>query len=133
MSSGLAVRLPLMVDSVFGPYNLITDFGDLASQNLKMLILTNPGERMMDTSFGVGLRRWLFEQNAQSTYASIEGEIMAQVRRYLPYVAIERVDFMAPEGNPELFPNQIIVKIYFEVVPLKLSSVLEIDVNTSIN
>ena len=53
MSSGLGAKLPLTIDSVFGPYNLLTDYNSLAQQNLKMLILTNPGERMMDTSFGV--------------------------------------------------------------------------------
>ena len=39
MASGLAPRLPLVFDDVYGPYGLITDFSSLAKQNLKMLEL----------------------------------------------------------------------------------------------
>ena len=38
MASGLAPRLPLVFDNVFGPYGLITDYKELVTQNLKMLI-----------------------------------------------------------------------------------------------
>jgi hypothetical protein len=133
MSTGLAAKLPLTTDSVFGPYNLITDFGSLAAQNLKMLILTSPGERMMDINFGVGLRRYLFDQNSPQTFNEIRGNIIEQTGRYLPYIKIELVEFLAPEGLPELFPNQIVVKVYFKVVPLQLSSELEIEVNNNVN
>ena len=46
MASGLSPKLPLTVSDVFGPYNLNTTFDELAKQNLKMLVLTNPGERI---------------------------------------------------------------------------------------
>ena len=36
---------------------------DVARQNLLMIIMTNPGERIMFGNFGVGLRRYLFENN----------------------------------------------------------------------
>ena len=133
MSSGLAAKLPLTVDSVFGPYNLLTDYRSVASQNLKMLILTNPGERMMDTSFGVGLRNYLFENNGPATYTDIQARIVSQTGLYLPYIKIERVEFASPEGLPDLYPHQIVVRVYFKVVPLQLSSVLEIEVNNNTN
>ena len=133
MSSGLAVKLPLTVDSVFGPYNLITDFETLATQNLKMLVLTNPGERMMDINFGVGLRAYLFEQNVSDTFTQIRGAILEQVSRYLPYLKIERIEFLTPEGNPDLYPHQIILQLYYKIVPLKLSAVLEVEVNSGVN
>ena len=79
MASGLAPRLPLVFDNVFGPYGLITDFEGLAKQNLKMLILTNQGERMMDTGFGVGLKSYLFEQNTPSTYSDIDSRIQVVI------------------------------------------------------
>jgi len=133
MSSGLAAKLPLTIDSVFGPYNLITDFGSLATQNLKMLILTNPGERMMDINFGVGLRQHLFNQHTQTTYKEIRDAIAEQTARYLPYIKIEQVEFSVPEGLPELFPHQIVMRVSFKVVPLQLSSQLEIEVNNNVN
>ena len=133
MASGLAPRLPLVFDNVFGPYGLITDFEGLAKQNLKMLILTNQGERMMDTGFGVGLRSYLFEQNAPSTYADIDSKIRQQVQKYLPYIGIDKIDFAVPENNPDLFPNSLSVSILFTIIPLQSSTALNIEVNNNIN
>ena len=133
MASGIAPRLPLVFDNVFGPYGLITDFETLAKQNLKMLILTNPGERMMDTQFGVGLRKYLFEQNEGSTYSEIQTRIRNQVQRYLPFIGIKRIDFSVPEGNPDLFPNNLVVSIFFTIIPLQTNAILNVEVNNNIN
>ena len=133
MASGLAPRLPLVFDDVFGPYGLITDFRALATQNLKMLILTNPGERIMDTEFGVGLKNYLFEQNTPSTYSEIDSKIRQQVQKYLPYIGIERIDFAVPEDNPDLFPNNLSVSIYFNIIPLRTNAALNVEVNNNVN
>ena len=87
MSSGLSVALPLTISEVFGAYNLNTNFFELAKQNLKMLILTVPGEKIMDPLFGVGLKRYLFEMNDQGTYDRITERIMQQTKIYLPYIS----------------------------------------------
>jgi|TARA_Y100000310_G_scaffold52407_1_gene48161 phage baseplate assembly protein W len=128
MASGLAVKLPLVTDNTFGAYNLITDYTSLIKQNLKMLILTNPGERMMDINFGVGLRRRIFEQHIGSTYAEIDKDIRRQVKRYLPFVEVEKINFMTPENSPDLFPHRLTVQAYFVIIPLQLNTLLEIDV-----
>jgi len=133
MASGLAPKLPLVFDNVFGPYGLITDFSSLAKQNLKMLVLTNPGERIMDTDFGVGLRKYLFEQNTPSTYSEIDSNIRQQVQRYLPYIGIDRIDFTVPENNPDLFPNSLSVSILFTILPLQTNAILNVEVNNNIN
>ena len=132
MPSGLAVSLPLMVDETFGVYNLITDFETLVTQNLKMLILTNPGERMMDVNFGAGVRRRLFEQNAVTAYASIEKDILSQVNRYMPFVKVERIEFRVPENNPDLYPHTVKIRTYFKIIPLQSFSILEIDVDSAV-
>ena len=117
MASGIAVQLPLVISDVFGPYNLITDYLSLARQNLKMLVLTAPGERMMDINFGVGLRNYLFEQLVSSLYVDIDTAVRKQTARYLPFIEIQQVDFTVPEDNPDLFPNTIKMKITFRVIP----------------
>ena len=91
MASGLSVALPLTTSDVFGVYNLNTTFEQLAKQNLKMLILTIPGERIMDPSYGVGLRRYLFEQNDSNTYSDISSKIIEQVQKYLSYIRIDDI------------------------------------------
>ena len=132
MPSGLSPKLPLTTSDVFGAYNLNTTFEEVAKQNLQMLVLTMPGERMMDVNFGVGLRRFLFENNGTNTYTNIEAAIRDQVTRYLPYISIDDVSFQIPENNPDLFPQNLSVSILFTILPLQLSTALQIDVDQPI-
>jgi len=124
--------LPLTVSEVFGAYNLNTNFEDLAKQNLKMLILTIPGERIMDPNFGVGLRRYLFELNDSNTYSNISSRIREQTQRYLSYIQIDDIKFQLPENNPDLFPHNLSVSIFFTILPLQMSTALQIDVDQPI-
>ena len=132
MASGLSVKLPLTVSEVFGPYNLNTTYEDMVTQNLKMLILTIPGERIMDPRFGVGLRRYLFEFNGRQTYERIRDGIEQQVSVYLPFIRIDNINFDVPENNPDLFPHSLSMRISFTIVPLQRSTALQIDVDTPI-
>ena len=132
MSSGLSVALPLTTSAVFGAYNLNTTFEQLAIQNLKMLILTNPGERMMDPEFGVGIRNFLFELNINTTYAAITTAVQTQVQKYLSYISINDIQYSIPENNPDLFPNDLSMTIRFTIVPLQKSTVLQIQQNQPI-
>jgi phage baseplate assembly protein W len=126
--SGLSVALPLELSEVFGPYIRNMTFNALAKQNLKMLLLTIPGERIMDINFGVGLPRYLFENNGPDTYSAIAGKIQQQVDIYLPYIAIDDVVFNYVEDNPDLFPNSLNMSVYFTIIPLQQSDSLEIDI-----
>ena len=59
---GLSPKLPLTRNSETG-YSLNKTYRDMVKQNIKMLLLTAPGERIMDSNFGVGLKTYLFELN----------------------------------------------------------------------
>ena len=58
--SSLSVKLPITRNTIDG-FAMIKDFQTLVKQNFKMLVLTAPGERVMEPEFGVGLRNYLFE------------------------------------------------------------------------
>ena len=66
--SSLAVKLPLTRDSVDG-FVMIKNLQTMVRQNFKMLLLTNPGERVMMPLYGDGLKQYLFEQFTSSTFA----------------------------------------------------------------
>ena len=127
MASGIAVRLPLKEDNVNGPYGLIKNYVELARQNFKMLLLTSPGEKMMNPDFGVGLRRYLFELNGSTTYAEINDRIHSQTKRYMSFIQLNKIDFSVPENEPDFFPHTISVSIHFTIVPLQTSTLLQIE------
>ena len=87
MAVGYSPSLPLQPDPTDGFYKLTKTLGEVTQQNLKMLILTTPGERIMHPDFGVGARNYLFEHE-ESVYQSLNVEIVAQVRKYIPYIEI---------------------------------------------
>lgn len=127
MANGLSPAFPLVVDETDGPYRLNKTISQLAKQNLKMVVLTNPGERVMDPSFGVGLQRYLFENQTNTLTSSILGRISAQVGKYLPYIFLENVaaTLMGQAGA------QLLVTIEYTVSgdPLKQVLGLTLDVD----
>jgi phage baseplate assembly protein W len=60
--------------------------------NLKNLILTNRGERLMQPEFGCNLRQALFEQIGPDTYNYIRSEIENSIQRWLPYIIVNDVN-----------------------------------------
>ena len=126
--SGLSPKLPLMRDPAAG-YALTKTYKQLARQNLKMIVLTAPGERIMDPSFGVGLRRYLFRQNLPATWNEIEGRIKNQVKRYIPFITIENVTFDTGEENPNLGINELRISVTFKILPLNQFDILDVSVS----
>ena len=96
--SGISPKLPLYIDPVDG-IALNKTLKQMTRQNLKMIILTSPGERIMHPKFGVGLRRYLFMNNTQSTLSDINRKIEEQVRTYLPSVNIRSIRFLSENGD----------------------------------
>lgn len=87
---------------------------EVVKQNLKTILLTVPGERIMDMNFGVGLKKFLFEQNAGQVHTQLKSKIIQQVNKYLPYIHIE--ELIIEQNKDEL--NQIMVEIIFNIVPI---------------
>lgn len=103
-------------------YLLVTDIRQNIKQNLKMIVLTNPGERVMDANFGVGLRRFLFEMVDNEVFSRIDSTIRDQVKIYLPYINIDRVRFQEFDEHP----NSIKMSIQYSVPRLSLNDVLTV-------
>ena len=128
MAIGLAPSLPLGLDSRNG-YSLHEEIIPMVLQNMKMVVLTNPGERTMNPRFGVGIRKYLFEPDNPVVYSDLKARIVAQVNDYMPFVQIEDIDFRSiGMGNNEMTPNYTNVSIRFRIVPLGTTETLEIEI-----
>lgn len=93
--SGISVKIPLRISSKDGAYKLNKSYVESTKQNLKNLVLTAPGEKLTDPEFGVGVRNFLFENNATADGSDVLGEIAArisaQVARYMNYIVIKDI------------------------------------------
>jgi|TARA_B100000686_G_C16133568_1_gene638576 phage baseplate assembly protein W len=118
--ASLAVKLPLRQDSVNG-FKMITDFKTLVKQNFKMLLLTSPGERIMEPSYGVGLRKYLFSSFDQGVFNTIEANIREQAKVYLPVITIQRIIFDASDIDA----NSLSAEIQYAIPTLNVQDLLE--------
>lgn len=129
MSNNLSPKLPLVKDPQDG-YEMNKTYVEMVKQNLKMLLLTAPGERIMEPFFGVGLRNYLFENNIELTKNKISTAVREQIKIYMPFVEIINIEVRReiPNNNSE---NGMYLNLNFRIVPLDLLASIEI--NTSLN
>lgn len=85
-----------------------------ASDNLKNLILTRKGERMMQPEFGCDVWKVLFEQLTEGIEQSIENSIVNAVSIWLPYLNIDTIIFDYDENDIDT--NKIALDIKFSLV-----------------
>ena len=65
---------------------------DAAKSNLRNLLLTRKGERIMQPEFGSGIHSLLFEQATNELEIDLEETITEAVNFWLPYINIDEID-----------------------------------------
>ncbi len=116
------VLFPLEFSNVgigFEPINQ-ENLNRMVTFNLKMIILTEPGERIMFPNFGVGVRKFLFNQ-APEDLGDLNGRIRRQVRRFAPYVNILDLSIEAQD-------NSMSIILKYEVPKTTISDILQLDI-----
>ncbi len=105
MTKTYAPKLPLELDNN-NEFVMVDDFLQNARQKLKMIIMTNPGERIMDPNFGVGIRKYLFETTSgiindemrlDDFTSKIDSSIKSQVKKYGGDTVINSVEVSVQE------------------------------------
>ena len=123
---GIGPKFPLSLDSVDGAYLLIKELKEEVKQNFKNLLLTIPGERVMDPEFGIGLERFLFDNNTIELKSAIDTRIKHQVKKYLPFVQVRNL-IVSPEDNPMgMNANSLFIEIKYYIAPIATEDVLNI-------
>ena len=126
MAKGLSVKLPLYLDPDDG-IGLNKTYRESVKQNFLNLLLTIPGERVMIPRFGVGLKRFLFENDNVVVRSNIMAKINEQTNKYLPYIKITNIIFTSNLENHDIDLNFLGIKIEYIILPLQASD--EINLN----
>ena len=122
MVIGYSAKLPLAYTKDDGPYLLTKDLTENTKQNFKNLVLTNPGERVMEPDFGVGFTQLLFENANEDTVEDLKERLFIQVKKYLPFVEIQTVETQVRE-------NTAYLRVDYIIPALSVSETLDIDNN----
>ena len=121
--SSIGVSLPITRDPSDG-FSMLKGFKETIKQNFKMLLLTSPGERVMEPEFGVGMRRFLFENYDDTMPHRIESIIREQVSLYIPVIKIVEIDF----DTREMDRNIMGLTIVYDIPSIASSEMLEITI-----
>ena len=120
---GIEPQLPFDINETDGTYALVKTYKDEIKQNFKNLLLTSPGEKMMNPDFGVGLRGFLFDPSIQVVPA-LKTRIKSQTQKYLPFIQIFKININTTDAFGVKDPDSQIlsIEINYGVPSLNLST-----------
>jgi len=96
-SVGIGVGLPFSSTSVF---NTTYTTQEALKSNLINFLLTEPGERFLNTNLGAGLRSLLFTQATEDKQVEIEAIVRSGVYSWFPNIEIRKlVTGSTPDSN----------------------------------
>lgn len=105
----IAVKFPLEINEDNGNFTTYSDseLQEVVEQNIKMVLLTNPGERIFNNNFGVGLHRYLFLTSEEiisgvpgdENYPPLKQYITVQLENYVPYITIQDLQISTAQNT----------------------------------
>jgi hypothetical protein len=121
----IGLSFPLRRDK-FHDFAMTKNSLQQAEHNLKNLLLTYPGERVGQPTFGSRLRELCFEQIDDTLPQRIEEEVRKAVTNWLPYINLIEVATLTEEGDK----NKIFVRVKYST-SLNPQTTQQIELDTS--
>ena len=88
-SVSLGVTFPLQLSTgSLGYLEVTNDVVDAIRSNVRSLLMTNWGERVMHPDLGCTLREFLFEQRTAALQAKIAARINSQLEQWMPFLSL---------------------------------------------
>jgi phage baseplate assembly protein W len=107
----IGITLPIQIGNT--AFNQSFTTKQQVSSNIKNLLLTKKGERLLQPNFGSGLQELLFDFNDDRLAVKIEEVITESITNWLPYVDIRQIDVSPSNENRDR--NQVEISITFGV------------------
>ena len=121
-ASKTAPMIPITTDS--GTIDSFTDdqITELIKQNVKMIIMTMPGERIMQPDFGVGIERYIFEMQNGAAPSLLREKIRSQLSKYMPTIRLLEVSTRTDIN----YPSNLYLLVRYEIDFLNTRDQLEL-------
>jgi phage baseplate assembly protein W len=108
----IGISLPIQIGNT--AFNQTFTTNEQVKYNIKNLLLTKKGERIMQPEFGSGLQELLFDFNDSTLATKIESAIVESVDTWLPYVTIQQID--VESSNLDKDNNTVGISITFNIL-----------------
>jgi len=97
---------------------------DAVEDDVRILLITNPGERPVQVDFGTPIRRLLFEQQGPDLEVSIEEAIRSALATWLPFVNLLSINIETNNTNSNILPNEVNVSLRIGIANTELERVI---------
>ena len=121
----IGVALPFVRDNKTGWFDQSFTTLDAAKSNLRNLLLTMKGERLMQPNFGTDLMKLIFEQDDGTLTERVREAIIDAVDFWLPYLNLNTIEVNNSIDTDDMNFNRINVKLVFSIknVPDKFETI----------
>ena len=119
-SKAVGVGLPFNGNAVFKPTFTTKD---AIRVNLINFLLTGPGEKVFNTTFGAGIRNYVFQQISTESISEVASYIEAVIQRYFPNI----------QGTVEINTtpdyNTVFISITYSIVNTGQTDTVQLSLN----
>ena len=122
----IGLSLPFVKsDGIEGWFKSTETTLDAVKQNLKLLMMTEKGERLMQPNVGLNLRSYLFQQIDKNTIDSVKADLTASFERLLPFIMVKNIQIDVTQLD-SIGKNTMNIRVDFSLSrdPNTLSSVI---------
>jgi len=84
----------------------------LVKNNLRQLLLTERGERVMLPDYGIGVRRFLFEPLDEITYMLVKRDILSTLAKYMKTVKVLSLKVYTPSFKS----HQLVISLTLQLL-----------------
>jgi len=101
LQKNIAIGVALPFDAP-GVFKSTYTTKDQVKSNLLNLLLTTPGERIMNSSFGCDLTRFLFEGITDTNINELRENIIDSISVYIPEIIVSNIDVISNSDYNEI-------------------------------
>ena len=113
-----------------GPFTLSYTTEEQSMSNLKNLLLTRKGERLMHPTFGTQIYDSLFEPNTENLRDVLTSQLTADIKHWLPYIIIDKLDVnLSADSQPGGYGYMIALKLSYRISEQGANQVINVVVN----
>ena len=122
---GLDLPVQLAVSVSYGYFASTNTTIEAVKNNIKNLLKTHKGERLMHPNLGLNLKSYLFEQFTNDLRDRIEQDIVESFRFWLPFVNITKLEIYMDDSYDNVGKNKMSIDLSFNITkdPNTLESV----------
>ena len=115
------IKLPFKIGQ-FGYFESSANLTEEVRQQIKVLISTEPGQRIMEVDYGAGLKRFLFEPNDDILLVRVRSYLTDKFTRYIPAIKVTAIDVsLDPERNAFFIAINFVFNRKGEVIKYKVN------------